>query len=694
MLRRHAGVLRRRGRKPERAAWTGADAVLLSHLHHDHAEVRSLRLLEDAPVLTAPENAEWATRKGLVGTGAGAGRVDSRRARGPWGLGPAGPGRARRPAHAAPTQRRQRPPRARPVRRGLGGRRHRDLPGPRAALLVGRRTDRPGPGPDRRVGSAPLRGPPRPAGGGHRLPHGRSTVGDPGALEHLLHADHGHVARRLDVAGPARRSWRPSLGRRPPAARCSSTWVSRYGSPRPDPSLSLVAGEVSATVAEHSERMSEAPDGLAERIASYRATREHIERETLPLATSVDGVTFEFQASLARPDPGARLLRDARGRRRRPAGPGDRHLHRHGPDGDGQRRGGGASSIVLRVARGSGLVLDHVGTSVPRRARSGSRSRRRWLRCSPGRIPIAPGSRSASCSTRRASRRCWTAAASTGTRSCAASPDPARPTHWGCCWNGCWRRPSCASSSSTPTPTTWGWARFGRTPTPRSRTAIGRYQSRWPCGGTTSEPTTRCGSGSQSWTPRRRRPAWAWTRSATGTSTRCWPTSFGRRRQASSSSGSTSSTTPTRRAPGSSAIRAANLGVLGWDIWAGDQPSVLQELESPSARCTVVDLGSLGRDRGTAAGRAGDPLEAVDAAADPAALPRRDRRGPQHLRRRPPRPGGRALHAAGRPDRGRGTQVRDLPARLDPTAAQGARGRGLAVRQRPDDADELQGRHR
>ena len=42
-------------------------------------------------------------------------------------------------------------------------------------------------------------------------------------------------------------------------------------------------------------------------------------------------------------------------------------------------------------------------------------------------------------------------------------------------------------------------------------------------------------------------------------------------------------------------LRAANLGVLGWDIWAGDQPSVLQELENPSARCTVVDLGSLGR---------------------------------------------------------------------------------------------------
>ena len=64
LLRRHAGVLRRRGRRPERTAWTGADAVLLSHLHHDHAEVRSLKLLDGAPVLTAPENAEWVTPEG------------------------------------------------------------------------------------------------------------------------------------------------------------------------------------------------------------------------------------------------------------------------------------------------------------------------------------------------------------------------------------------------------------------------------------------------------------------------------------------------------------------------------------------------------------------------------------------------------------------------------------------------------
>lgn len=73
LLRRHNGILRRRGVVPEGAAWAGADAVLLSHLHHDHAEVGSLRMLDGVPVLTAPENAVWVSRKGLAGRGLGEG---------------------------------------------------------------------------------------------------------------------------------------------------------------------------------------------------------------------------------------------------------------------------------------------------------------------------------------------------------------------------------------------------------------------------------------------------------------------------------------------------------------------------------------------------------------------------------------------------------------------------------------------
>lgn len=74
LLRRHNGVLRRRGgAAPDGEAWSGADAVLLSHLHHDHAEVGSLRLFDDVPVLTAPENAVWVRKKGLDGRGLGEG---------------------------------------------------------------------------------------------------------------------------------------------------------------------------------------------------------------------------------------------------------------------------------------------------------------------------------------------------------------------------------------------------------------------------------------------------------------------------------------------------------------------------------------------------------------------------------------------------------------------------------------------
>ena len=59
LLGRHAGLLRRRGDRPDEALWRAADAVLLSHLHHDHAELSSLRMLGQVPVVTAPSSARW-----------------------------------------------------------------------------------------------------------------------------------------------------------------------------------------------------------------------------------------------------------------------------------------------------------------------------------------------------------------------------------------------------------------------------------------------------------------------------------------------------------------------------------------------------------------------------------------------------------------------------------------------------------
>jgi hypothetical protein len=42
-------------------------------------------------------------------------------------------------------------------------------------------------------------------------------------------------------------------------------------------------------------------------------------------------------------------------------------------------------------------------------------------------------------------------------------------------------------------------------------------------------------------------------------------------------------------------LRASNLGVLGWSIWSrGQGRSLVDELEDPTSRCLVVDLGSLG----------------------------------------------------------------------------------------------------
>lgn len=66
LLRRHAGPLVRSGSAPDRAAWHDPDAVLLSHLHHDHADLASLRRLGPVPVVTGRANRAWAARRGLT----------------------------------------------------------------------------------------------------------------------------------------------------------------------------------------------------------------------------------------------------------------------------------------------------------------------------------------------------------------------------------------------------------------------------------------------------------------------------------------------------------------------------------------------------------------------------------------------------------------------------------------------------
>lgn len=67
LLRPRAGPLLRRGPVPAPDAWAGTAAVLISHLHHDHAELTSLRMLPDLPLLTGGRNAAFLRRRGLRG---------------------------------------------------------------------------------------------------------------------------------------------------------------------------------------------------------------------------------------------------------------------------------------------------------------------------------------------------------------------------------------------------------------------------------------------------------------------------------------------------------------------------------------------------------------------------------------------------------------------------------------------------
>ena len=71
MLRRHAGPLRRVGPRPDPDAWADPDAVLVSHLHADHASLGSLRMLPASPMLSGPRNERWlAMRAGARVAGA------------------------------------------------------------------------------------------------------------------------------------------------------------------------------------------------------------------------------------------------------------------------------------------------------------------------------------------------------------------------------------------------------------------------------------------------------------------------------------------------------------------------------------------------------------------------------------------------------------------------------------------------
>lgn len=337
--------------------------------------------------------------------------------------------------------------------------------------------------------------------------------------------------------------------------------------------------------------MSDAREGLAEEIASYRATREHIERGILPLATSVDGVTFEFQASLH----GLSLERGC-------------YVMLEGDDGvrlgqvtdiamDTARmeissEGAGGSSVVLRVARGSGLVLAHVGTpfhdarvrlAEPREVGAV------LARMNPDRAGLtigelfhAPGvpavldsggfnrhtfmcGQSGSGKTYSLGLLLEQVLAETELRVIILDPNSD--------YVGLGRvRPDAdpqVSERYRGVPdqvAVWG----------NDERADHRLRLRF------AELDTEAQAAILGLDPVRDRDEYAVLADLLR------QTQSGK--QLSGLDQLNSSETPGARELG---LRAANLGVLDWDIWAGDQPSVLQQLESPSVRCTVVDLGSL-----------------------------------------------------------------------------------------------------
>jgi L-ascorbate metabolism protein UlaG (beta-lactamase superfamily) len=65
MLRNWLGPLHRQGPRPDPSVAREADAVLISHLHRDHLDIRSLRRLPSTTPLVIPRGArKWAERGG------------------------------------------------------------------------------------------------------------------------------------------------------------------------------------------------------------------------------------------------------------------------------------------------------------------------------------------------------------------------------------------------------------------------------------------------------------------------------------------------------------------------------------------------------------------------------------------------------------------------------------------------------
>jgi len=99
---------------------------------------------------------------------------------------------------------------------------------------------------------------------------------------------------------------------------------------------------------------------VAERVLDYRRVREQIERSVLPLATSVDGRTFDCQASLHQLAlrRGGYVVLEAEGRRRLGQ---VTHLGTGSASAGSEGIAGAGAGVLVRLAQGTGIVLETDG---------------------------------------------------------------------------------------------------------------------------------------------------------------------------------------------------------------------------------------------------------------------------------------------------------------------------------------------
>ncbi|HWL50629.1 MAG TPA: ATP-binding protein [Acidimicrobiia bacterium] len=341
-----------------------------------------------------------------------------------------------------------------------------------------------------------------------------------------------------------------------------------------------------------SERTGPGDDALAEQMASYRSSRERIERGTLPLATSVDGVSFEFQASLhdLTIERGCYVMLegDAGGRLGQVT-----EIASHSARVDMPGSVGTASSIVVRIASGSGLVLEDIGTTFHDARVRLATSQEVEATFGPmsddragltiGELFHAPGvpavldsgglnrhtfmcGQSGSGKTYSLGLLLERVLAETTLRIVILDPN-SDYVGLGSIRPGADPETAEQYRDVPDQVTVWG----------NDDRADQGLRLRF------AELDTEVQAAILGLDPIRDREEYAVLADLLRRNTDGQPLITGLDQL-------TESDSPSARQLG---LRAANLGILEWDVWAGDRPSILQELDSPTARCTVIDLGSL-----------------------------------------------------------------------------------------------------